>query len=232
MFGGAIYLALGGSVALASTCLNNSTHWYVQATSGCCAVGTTINTTVPANWSAVYPSSTSDIAAWIIDTANGTNCPSIEGGYLTGNWPYQANSWTNGLVPYYTNNNGGVCSPGCTMCQWNSTDYLTASTNYYFSVVEGTPGYFEAGWNTPQDWRVSLNYSVPSGVNYSQPEVTNNSNTWMGYGPGSYEPVAGSYCLGSCTSWANWGYIGALCNNSPYLSEQVNSNTYGARGPN
>ena len=209
------------NTASAEAC-GDSIHWYVQAVSGCCAVGTTINTTVPTNWSAQQPNSTSDIAAWLTDSNDYTI--QLEGGYFTGYWIYGTKFWTNGLLPYFTTGDGKY---GGT----NASDYLVAATNYYFTVVEGTSGYYEAGWNTPQDWRYSLGYSVPNGINNSQGEVIQNDATWMGYGPGSYEPVAAEYCLGSCTSWANWGYINPLCVNSPYLGTTYDGHTYGARGP-
>lgn len=219
----ALLAAIASITPALADCATDGVHWYARGSSGCCAVGNDVLTTTPANWSA-QPGSSSDIGSWLI-TNNQTFTPAIEVGFYTGYWG-PTGDFTYGLVPYYILHNSNLTDT------WsrNPTDFLSPSTSYHLTGVEGTPGYIEVGWNTPQDWRVSINFSVTQGTNSSQGEVVKNSNTWMGGGPHKDEDLTNSFCLNACSSWQNWGYNNN-CQNAPYVATWKSNPVYGVQGP-
>lgn len=184
------------------TCAHDGSHWYGQSWSGYGngTDGTEIQTTTPANWSVDQnANSTTDEAAWLINHNNQIN--SVEAGYYSGYWPY-GGGWTNGLVPYYTTDDGAGG-------QHASNYYIPASTAAGMWVLAN-------GSNTQvtvYGWSPILAYSVGTPRwNYMQGEVTLSTNTWMGGGSG--EGFTG-YWVDTSGAGHNWGFH-SDCSNSPY----------------
>jgi hypothetical protein len=195
--------------AVAATCSTDGNHWYAQARSGCCDVGTLQNTAVPTKWSVDHTAnSTTDEGTWIIDNNNSN--VAIESGYYSGYFPYDG-SWTNGLHPYYTINNGGSGQ--------HSGTYLTAGSQYGIDAVSG--GRADIG-----STRFNLNYSVPNGFNFGMGEVVSSTRTWMGGGSGE---SLQAYWSPNGSSWYLWGYNND-CNNSPYWIHQSSGSNWSNGG--
>jgi hypothetical protein len=174
-----------------------SEAYYARATSGFGTTvrGTQVITLTPTSWSVDSPDSAWDEAAWLVKETNGNNA--LEVGFYSGWFPYD-NSWTDGLVPFYTVNNG---SPGFRL--------------YGQYVPGGAWAYMEANhWAAARvgGYEFNIRYSVGTPrLNLSQGEIINSDQTWMGGGAG--EAFWGFWGDGSY--WYAWGHHND-CSNSPY----------------
>jgi len=198
--------------AAAATCGTDGNHWYAQALSGCCDTGTLQVTFLPTHWSVYHPAnSTTDEGTWIADN-NANFSPSIESGYYSGYFPYDG-SWTNGLLPYYTVNNG-ASGHRCGNC------YLPAGEGIDIDAISG--GRADIGSTS-----FHFSYTVTNGSNYAQGEVVSSTRTWMGGGSG--ETFTAYWSPNHGTNWYQWGYNND-CNNSPYWVSQSNGHTWSNGG--
>ncbi len=196
--------------AVAATCSTDGNHWYAQARSGCCDNGTLQVTFLPSHWSVNHPAdSTTDEGTWIIDNSNQN--VAIESGYYSGYFPYDG-SWTNGLSPYYTVNNGGSGQ--------RSHSSLAAGSGIDIDAVSG--GRADIG-----STRFNLSYSVPNGFNFGMGEVVSSTSTWMGGGSG--ESFSSYWSPNGGTNWYQWGYNND-CNNSPYWISQSSGDSWSNGG--
>jgi len=196
----------------ATTCANDSTHWYAQSSSGYSnsVVGTWINTTAPASWYVDQSAnSTTDEAAWLIDYSSQTNA--VEAGFYSGFWPY-GGGFTSALVPYYTTDNGAN--------GWRDTsNSIPAGASVAINIFDNGSGTTINSYHAA--WHPSYSVSLPR-WNYAQGEVTSSTNTWMGGGTG--EQLRG-YWTADGSNWAGWGYHND-CNNSPYFVTSQGANTW------
>jgi hypothetical protein len=197
--------------AAAATCATDGNHWYAQARSGCCDTGTLQVTFLPEHWSVYHPAdSTTDEGTWILD--NNNENIAIESGYYSGYFPYDR-SWTNGLLPYYTLNNG-ASGHRCSTC------YLSAGEGIDIDAVTG--GRADIGSTT-----FNFSYSVPNAFNFGMGEVVSSTATWMGGGSGETFDAYWSPNYGA--NWYLWGYNND-CNNSPYWISQSSGHEWSNGG--
>lgn len=194
-------------------------RWYATSQSGSGTnTGTAAITSTWSSWYAPSPSGFSDEAVWSISTADGT---ALEGGFFTGLGNNV--SWTNGMMPYYTINNGQNEYDNGKVLPTNSQIMMEAQTAY-----NGNPAsVYVGGWTLHPG-----NYTVTAPrLNYMQGEVGNSSCAWMGGGTGEtffmyYQPV-NDYP----STWINWGWMSTGVNSPYWRTVQANSEwTNGGKG--
>lgn len=181
-----------------------SGHYYAEAQSGYGnnVIGTGASTTTWSSWSVPNNGvNFSDEAIWIIDYNNQNNA--IEGGLYSGSGSNV--SWTNGMLPYYTLNNGANEYD-------DAGNYLSTNASIWLNVTSaynGSGAFVGVGPYSmyPGNYTVSF-----PGYNYSQGEVYNNSNVWMGGGSG--EGFTG-YWEDTSRNFNAWGFNND-CADSPY----------------
>jgi hypothetical protein len=201
-------------------CNTDGAHWYARSTSGHGSVSGTEDTLLsPTTWSVSHPyNSTWDQAAWLQNNSNLGNA--LEGGLYSGYFPYNG-SWTNGLLGYYTINNGGAGA--------NNGTFLPTNKNLGLGVQSGANGVFVYN-NTDNALIVwfNSNYAVSTpAVNMSQGEVTQTSGTWMGNGSGY--PNEAFWLASGSSSWQLWGQ-NTPCANSPYWDNKATNYSWTAGG--
>jgi len=166
-----------------TNCSHDFEHWYARATSGqgMTVEGTNAQTTTPLHWSVdSSSSSTWDEASWIVHENGNDISNSLEVGFFSGWWPYPPYGWTDGLVAYYTKNNGatGVRPAG-------ANAYVPANTNVHEAAVSSTGDLMGPGVNWVWNYFFTPNYFVAKPIrNLHQGEVLGTSSTWMGGGVG------------------------------------------------
>ncbi|MGH7868013.1 MAG: hypothetical protein ACREP9_10400 [Candidatus Dormibacteraceae bacterium] len=212
---GAFLLAPPAVAHAQSTCQAAPGHWYAAAVSGYSNGdnGTAITTFTPTTWSVDHSvNSTWDNAAWLTNVNNLSN--SVEGGIYSGYFGYN-NSWTSGLLAYWTKNDGA--SGG------NGTSFLPTNELATFYVSNGATIHAYVGGNLYGLFRLAYAVQAPE-ANFSQGEVTKTTNTWMG--PGSGEQFTGYWSPdGKLADFYTWGFHND-CDNSPYWISSVNSDSW------
>lgn len=184
-------------------------HYYTVAQSGSdTTIGTGAQTTTWTHWSVANNGvNFSDEAVWISNQSNGNNA--LEGGFYSGSGSNVP--WTNGLLPYYTTNNGQ-----------NEYDdagqYLPSNTSIWLNVTSaynGSGAFVGVGSNNMYPG----NYSVSTPAqNFSQGEVYNNSGVWMGGGSGE---TFDAKWEDTHRNFYSWGFNND-CADSPYF---INNNS-------
>jgi hypothetical protein len=184
-------------------------NWHAVAASGYAnnVVGTAAWTTSWSSWS-VPSGAFSNVAVWIYDDSGHY----LEGGFYSGagsNVP-----WTNGMLPYYTLNNGTT--------QFNGAgDYLTANASTWIEAHD---------WTGPYSTYVHVQsfYLYPGTYtmltprhNYFQGE-TSNTSAWMGGGSGE---TFSALWEDNGSSWHYWGFHND-CADSPYWINSLGSDSW------
>jgi len=140
----------------------------------------------------------------------------MECGWFIGYWPYGNHGVFNSFTMYMTLNGGsgpgylGNSIPGGSLMAMHAT-------NKYNCVWTG---------NSIPYTQINVGYSVSSGNNYAQGEVTNSTQTYMGGGGGEY---FNAYWSPDGDTWNLWGWI-HICAQSPYWINSPNSYTYNNGG--
>ena len=186
---------VNGTMVYAAQCL--LVHYYATATSGTgTTTGTGATTTTWSNWWVPdqYPPyyGFSDEAVWLV--SSGTTA--IEAGFYSG---YGANpSWTNGMLPYYTEDNGNNEHDG-------GGNFLTSNKAIWMAEITAN-GSGTSGAVQVDNWTQSLgSYTVVSPrTNYAQGEV-DYKDIWMGGGSGESFTMYFQPKSGWPNSWAQWG---------------------------
>lgn len=191
----------------------NGQRWHATASSGS---GTNTGTKATFkswhSWSVPSPNGFSDEAVW----STGPTYPnSLEGGFFSGLGSNVA--WTNGMMPYYTTDDGA-----------NEFDqaghFLTADTTYSMAVQPAIgSNHAKVNVGTLVIDAGSYQVSTPR-LNYMQGE-TNNDCAWMGGGTGEqftmyYQP-ASSYP----NNWSEWGWMNTTYDN-PYWRTNIDANDW------
>jgi hypothetical protein len=190
----------GARSTLAASSCNSSKNYHAIASSGYAntVVGTGAYTTTWTSWSVPAPSGFSDAAVWIFDNSKHY----LEGGFYSGLG--STVPWTNGMLPYYTLNNGANEYDG-------AGDYLTASAQTWLEVHD-TPGTY-ATYVTVQSFTLQPGpYTMLTPRHNVAQGETDNSGAWMGGGSG--EPFSALWQDTSST-WHLWGFHND-CSDSPY----------------
>lgn len=217
-------IAIHAHPPAASACTSGGAtqRWGATATSGSGTnTGTKATFTSWHSWSVPSPSGFSDEAVWTINSSTGK---ALEGGFFTGLGSNVA--WTNGMMPYYTTDNGA-----------NEYDYashyLAIDTSYSMSVqpaINGNNAIVKVGpWTLPTPGAYTV--TTPR-VNYMQGEV-NNTCAWLGGGTGQffymyYQP-ASSYP----NNWSSWGSMNSTlidCPSHGYVKQQFSASTWSNGG--
>ncbi len=200
--------------AFAAECPHDAAHWYAVAQSGWPAIGTKVDTHTPSSWSVDRRAlSTSDNASWLINAFN--TQIALEGGYFSGFFPYDG-TWTDGLRPYETTDNGLFGS--------KKTLYIPANTLIGMYTISGATVKIDV-WGGPSHiW--NFPYGVPNGLNYSQGEVTLSTKTWMNGGSGTQQ--AGFWSPDGANFYV-WGWHND-CANSPYWIQWNDGNHWTSGG--
>jgi len=191
---------------LATSC-TYSPHYRATATSGAGTNhGTGAYTTTWTNWSVPEGNGSyafTDEGVWL-GTQGNYQISSVEAGFYSGYGMTVA--WTNGMLPYYTLNDGQNEYDG-------AGDYLTA--NKYIWMAAG-----DLGWVQIDIYPFNIgSYTVQAPrQNYAQGETDCNDD-WMGGGSGEsftmyFNPASGG--------WAQWGFM-TNTYNSPYWYSQISN---------
>jgi hypothetical protein len=216
----ALPAALPTSAAQAATCGAGAGHYYGAATSGTSNYGTEAQIWTWNKWSVNKDNAQdfSDEGVWSIDDNNRNDALEVGffSGYGAGNIN-GASGWTNGMVPYYTLNNGGK-----EYDEWGT--FLPSDTYIWmFAQADGSNSfaYVNGQLNT------SMNYTVNQPrLSYTQGEVYDNDNVWMGGGTGDSSTL---YWLNSAGAANHWAYL-TTCDNSPYWASSSNGTYFFANG--
>jgi hypothetical protein len=193
-------------------------HATVFSGTGSTVGGTAQGTTTPAQWS--VNGSTGDVwaqAAFIQGPvlSDGRET-AIEAGFFSGQWPYNLTQpFQNGLIPYYTVNNGDGTGQGDNL----STSFGPSTSLGLFAWSAGltsTPAFAHAGGTA-----FNLgNYTVQAPrTNMGQGEVHTTTSTWMGGGSGE---TSNGYWSSDGGNWYLWGYFSSACVDSPYWLTENN----------
>jgi hypothetical protein len=190
-------------------------NWYARSVSGhgTGVAGTMDQVSTPSTWSVDQSkNSTWDQAAWLVSDTNINQA--LEVGLYSGYFPYDG-SWTNGMLPYYTYNNGATGG------RYGSPDYIPSDVLASIGAEANAQGSFV--WN----YVFLTNYAVYDAVNMAQGEVTQSTATYMGNGTGYANE--GYWLPGGSSTWYPWGFE-TTCANSPYWIDAYNSNHWTAGG--
>lgn len=197
--------------ALGPICQVKSDHWWAQAASGYPATGTRLFTTTPTQWSVDQPSGSTMLeAAFLVD--NNDAGQGVEGGYFSGLWPYSG-LWYNGLLPYYSVDNG-LTAHG------HTSTYLAVGTGINLDVING--GHAVVGGQ-----RMDFTRTVPNAQNWGQGEIKKSSNTWLGNGSDNH--FTAYWTPDNGTNWYLWGWHND-CANSPYWINALGGSGYANGG--
>jgi hypothetical protein len=185
-----------GNTVQAAVCGYSGYHYYSYAQSGAGTnKGTGAEMLTWTHWSLNgHPSSDypfSNEAVWTLDNNNANDA--LEVGFITG----RANqgSYSSGMYPYYTENNGG-----CPCGYFTSTNLPTDTVIWNSATSNGSDSW--AYVNNKLLAEVAYGVSTPR-LNYEQAEVDYH-DIWMGGGSGSN--VALEYQTSS-NAWKDWGSI-------------------------
>jgi hypothetical protein len=206
-------LAAHPPAAAAACAPGGGNRWYATATSGS---GTNTGTKAIFkswhSWSVPAPTGFSDEAVWTIHV--GTN-NGLEGGFFTGLGNNVA--WTNGMMPYYTTDNG--------QNEFDYANHYLAADTTYTMAVQPAIGTNHAKVNVGPFVLDAGNYTVATPrLNYMQGEV-NTDCAWMGGGTGEqftlyYQP-ASMYP----NNWSEWGWMNTDAD-SPYWRQNIDANDW------
>src|ERR1700737_494623 len=206
---------LSASSALAG-CNPYPNHWYARATSGCCAAGTDLDTTMPGSNAYICCSSTSDEAAWLQNRDVSTNA--IECGWFIGYWPYGSHGVYNQFRTYMTTENGNITGRGIADIVGIS---IPANSNLKMQATNLNNCWFASSTNG--QYGEYAGYQVSNGVNSGQGEVTSDSRTCMGgCSPGE---TFNAFWTPNGTTWNAWAYM-TTCSDSPYWITTSGSYVY------
>jgi hypothetical protein len=187
-----------GQAAQAAPCAYSGYHYYSNAWSGSGSnKGTGAEMLTWSHWSLNGHSSSdypfSNEAVWTIHGTNLGSNDAVEVGFMTG----RANqgSYSNGMFPYYTLNNGA-----CPCKYFTSTGLPTNTVIWNSATSDGTHSWAYVN----NQLLAELSYCVTTPrFNYEQAEVDYH-DIWMGGGSGSN--VALEYQT-SGNQWLDWGAI-------------------------
>lgn len=201
-------------------------HYYATVDSGTSdQVGTGATTTTWSSWSVANNGvNFSDVAVWLINPSNGSDA--IEAGFYSGGGSNVA--WTNGMLPYWTLNNGVNEYDG-------AGNYLASNKSIWMAEHTGNGAGVPAlvqvdNWvNSPGNYYVGN--AQAQRHNYSQFETYNNNGIWMGGGSGQtmtmYWNANVNYPNGP---WYQWGFIANDCNDPGYWHTVTNGHVWAAGG--
>jgi hypothetical protein len=207
VLGGALIVVLPASGAEAATCTNGGGHYYGQGWSGTGNYGTEAQIWTWAHWSVNKnnPNDFSDEAVWSINNNNINNA--LEVGFFSGHGNGDINGqsgWTNGMLPYYTLNNGAN--------EYDAWGNFLPSNQYIWMFAQAldTNSYAYVNGQLVK----TTNYVVNQPrLGFTQGEVYDNAGIWMGGGSGGDSSTL--YWLDSSGANHYWAWLND-CSNAPY----------------
>lgn len=166
-------------------------------------------------WSVYDPSGGgfSDEAVWSMDANNLNNA--LEVGFFSGYGKDDIGgdpNWTNGMVPYYTKNQGNN--------EYDEWGAYLPSSQYIYMIAQANNNGSLAYVAGTLDANLTYVVSQPR-WNFTQGE-TNNTATWMGGGSGDSST---DYWLDSSDNMHPWQYMN-ICWNSPYWATTSNGDYF------